>query len=114
MLLDEAAQLIGPGLGRRGLAGEDRAYLVQLVAARTGLSLADAERRVTQAMDSARDVTRKARRIGVIVGFMTATALLAGAAAAWVFGLVGGRHRDGEAVQAFSAMTWRSTTPAGG
>jgi hypothetical protein len=65
-------------------------------------------------MDSASDAARKARRIGVIMGFMTSTALLAGAAAAWAFGLVGGRHRDGEAVPALSAMTWRSTTQAGG
>lgn len=104
---EEAARLINSGLGRQGLAGDDRTYLVQLVAMRTGLSPADADRRVTQVMESAREATKKARRIAVITGFMTATALLAGAAAAWVFGRAGGRQRDGETVPALFAMSWR-------
>jgi hypothetical protein len=109
----EAGRIIRTGLGRRDLAGEDRAYLVGLVAARTGLSPQDAERRVAQVMESARTAANRARRSGVIVGFMTATALLAGAAAAWLAGLAGGRHRDDEAIPSLSSMTWQSLRASG-
>lgn len=104
----EAARIIRSGLGWRDLAGDDRAYLVRLVAARTGLSPPDAERRVTQVMESARKATSKARRSGVVIGFITAASLLVGAAAAWVAALTGGRHRDGGTVSSLSSITWRS------
>jgi hypothetical protein len=106
----EAARIIRLGLGRRDLAGEDRAYLVRLVAARTGLSPPDAEKRVTQVMQAARSAASKARSAGVIIGFMTATSLLAGAAAAWLAALAGGRHRDGETAASLSSVTWRRLT----
>lgn len=104
----EAARIIRSGLGRRDLAGDDRSYLVRLVAARTGLAPPDAERRVTQVMESARKAVSKARRSGIVIGFMTAASLLVGAAAAWVTALTGGRHRDGGTVSALSSITWRS------
>ena len=104
----EAARIIRSGLGRRDLAGDDRGYLVRLVAARTGLSPPDAERRVTQVMESTRKAASKARRTGVVIGFMTAASLLAGAAAAWLAALTGGRHRDGGTVSSLSSITWRS------
>jgi hypothetical protein len=104
----EAARIIRSGLGRRDLAADDRGYLVRLVAARTGLSPPDAERRVTQVMESTRKAASKARRTGVVIGFMTAASLLAGVAAAWLAALTGGRHRDGGTVSSLSSITWRS------
>jgi hypothetical protein len=64
-------------------------------------------------MESARTAANRARRSGVIIGFMTATALLAGAAAAWLAGLAGGRHRDDEAIPSLSSMTWQSLRASG-
>jgi hypothetical protein len=92
----EAARIIQTGLGRNPIAGEDRAHLVRIVAARTGLAPADAERRVTQVVSQARDAVAKARRSAIILGFTTAAALAAAAAAAWAAAGIGGRHRDQE------------------
>jgi hypothetical protein len=74
-----------------------------LVAARTGIAPADAERRVDDAIVGAATAVHKARRSGVILGFSTAVALLLGAVAAWYASCVGGRLRDGVA----PSLTWR-------
>src|SRR5215203_1140002 len=50
----EAGRIIMTGVGRRDIGAEDRAYLVRLVTARTGLAPADAERRVTEVVAQAR------------------------------------------------------------
>jgi hypothetical protein len=89
----EAGRIIQSGLGHSDIAQDDRAYLVRLVSARTGLSQPDADRRVQQIAES-RDAAAKARRSGVVLGFSLAAALVAGAAAAWGAALTGGRHRD--------------------
>jgi len=41
-----------------------------------------------------RQAARRARASSVIIGFMTAASLAAGAAAAWFAAGIGGRHRD--------------------
>jgi hypothetical protein len=90
----EAGRIIATGLGRREIASDDRAYLVRLVAARTGLNLADADRRVAQVVAEARQANRQTRTSAVVLAFMTAASLAAGAAAAWFAAEIGGRHRD--------------------
>jgi len=94
----------------RDLTADDRAYLIRLTAARTGLSPADAERRVGEVLDRSRQSIRNARRNTVILGFMTAAALLLGAAAAWFGAALGGRHRDGDIVPAWTWPPHRATT----
>jgi hypothetical protein len=77
---------------------DDRAYVARLVAARTGLSQSDPEKRVDEVLAKADAVVRtaaeKARRAGVPLAFLTAASLLAAAAAAWWAARLGGRHRD--------------------
>jgi len=97
----QAARIITTSLGHADMAAEDRAYLVRLVMARTGLAQPDAERRVTEVIAQARRAIRRARAHAVILAFMAAASLLAGAAVAWFAAGFGGRHRDGEAVPAF-------------
>lgn len=97
----QAAKIITTSLGHADMAAEDRAYLVRLVMARTGLAQPDAERRVTEVIAQARRAIRRARANAVILAFMAAASLLAGAAVAWFAAGFGGRHRDGEAVPAF-------------
>jgi hypothetical protein len=75
-------------------AAEDRAHLVRIVSARTGLGGPDAEARVTEFGERATTAIRKARRSAVVVGFMTAAGVLLGAAVAWFAAVVGGSHRD--------------------
>ena len=99
----EAGRILLTATGRRGIAPEDRTYLVRLVATRTGISQPDAERRVDDAIAGATTAVRRARRGAVILAFATAVSLLVGAATAWYASCVGGRHRDGVA----PSLTWR-------
>jgi hypothetical protein len=73
---------------------EDRAQLLRILAARTGVTGPEAEARVTAFVESATTAIRKARRSAVLVGFMTAAGLLLGAAVAWLAAVGGGSHRD--------------------
>jgi len=79
----------------------DREYLIQAISTRTGLSPEEAATRVDQAYaearrlaDEARAVADKARKVGVLIAFLTAASLLAGAVGAWWAATRGGRHRD--------------------
>jgi hypothetical protein len=68
--------------------------LVQLVVQRTGLSQAEAEKRVDQAYADAQRAIERARKAAVLTGLGTVTALLAGLLAAWYAAQRGGHHRD--------------------
>jgi hypothetical protein len=105
----EAARIILSGL-RRDLADDDHAYLVRLVAARTGLAQGDADQRVKAILKESRKAAHLARASSVIVGFMSAAALAAGAAAAWVAAGAGGRHRD-KAISPPLRWSWRRVAP---
>jgi hypothetical protein len=83
------------------LSDNDRAYLVQLVSANTGLSQEEAQARVDEtitAMDTAKaqaaDVAEKARKTAVLAAFLTAASLLVSAAGAFWAAQMGGNHRD--------------------
>ena len=99
----EAGRILLRATGRQGITPDDRAYLARLVAARTGIAPADAERRVDDAIAGATTAVHKARRTGVILGFSTAAALFLGAVAAWYTACVGGRLRDDVA----PSLAWR-------
>jgi hypothetical protein len=92
----EAGRIILSGLGHTDISTDDRAFLGRLVAARTGFSQPDADRRVLQIIGESRAAAAQARRSAVILGFMVAAALLAAAVAAWMCAEIGGRHRDQE------------------
>jgi hypothetical protein len=91
----EAGRILLTTSGHSGLSSDDRAYLIQMVGALTGLSQADAERRADNAIASAQTAIARSRRSGIILAFSIATALLLGAVAAWAAACAGGRHRDG-------------------
>jgi hypothetical protein len=99
----QAARIITAGLGHSGMATDDRAYLVRLVAARTGLSQPDAETRVNQAIAQSSEAISRARHGAVILAFMIAASLMLGAAVAWLAAASGGQHRDGAVAHHF----WR-------
>jgi hypothetical protein len=90
----EAGRILLTAAGHNGVSAEDRAYLNRLVASRTDLGAPEAEARVNAIVARAHEALRRARATGVIVGFMTAAALLIGAAAAWFGACAGGHHRD--------------------
>jgi hypothetical protein len=77
------------------LGAADRAYMAQIVAARTGLSQADAEKRVDAVVTDAKAAADAARRSAAHLSFWLTAALLFGAFAASLAAAEGGALRDG-------------------
>jgi hypothetical protein len=91
---DEVTRLLTYGLSDGQLGAEDKAHVARLISRRTGMSETEAQARIDTVLAKAKETADAARKIGLIVGFLTAAALLVGAAAgAWAAAL-GGRHRD--------------------
>jgi len=78
-----------------GLTPSDRTYVAQLVAARTGMSQADVEKRVDQVVAEAKTAADNARRGAAHLSFWLTAALLFGAFAASLAAAEGGMLRDG-------------------
>jgi hypothetical protein len=91
----EAGRVLMTSSGHSGVSSDDRAYLIQLVAATTGLAGADTERRVDTVIADSRSAISRTRASTIVLAFSVATALLLGAVAAWAGAEAGGRHRDG-------------------
>ncbi len=91
----EAGRILLTSSSHSGVSADDRAYLVQMVTAVTGLSGADAERRVDTIIANAKRAISHARASAIILAFSVAASLLLGAIAAWAGAEAGGRHRDG-------------------
>src|ERR1700759_4029972 len=91
----EAARILLTSSSHSGVSADDRGYLVQVVSAVTGLTGADAERRVDNAIADSRKAISNTRASTIILAFSLATSLLLGAVAAWAGAETGGRHRDG-------------------
>ena len=79
----------------KDLTPDDRTYVAQLVAARTGLSQADAEKRVNQVIAEAKTTAERTRRGAAHLSFWLTAALLFGAFAASLAAVEGGALRDG-------------------
>lgn len=103
----EAGRILMTSSSHSGVSTDDRAYLVQQVAALTGLSAPDAERRVDGSIAASQTAINRARRNSVIVAFSVAAAALIGAAVAWAAAVAGGRHRDGEPLPNWMASSNR-------
>jgi hypothetical protein len=91
--------------GNFTLAPEDKTYIGQLVAQRTGLSQADAEKRVDdtiakakaaadEAATKAREAADAARKAAAGLALWSFVAMLLGAFVASYAATIGGRHRD--------------------
>jgi hypothetical protein len=96
----EVARIISHSIQQGRLDDTDRAYLAQLVATRTGVAPDEAQRRVTEsetkAREAVKDATDKAAKTGAYLAFWTFMALLFGAVAATLAGMIGGQLRDAE------------------
>jgi hypothetical protein len=101
----EAARILMTTSSHSGMQPEDRAYLVRLTAANTGLAQPDAERRVDEVAARAKENIARARRSAVILAFTAAAAALLGATVAWFAACAGGRLRDGE-VSPHALLDW--------
>jgi hypothetical protein len=101
----EAGHIFAMSAASGEMSDADRTYLAQLVAAKTGLSQADAEKRVSdvvtraksakdKALDAAKTAADAARKTGVYVAMWAFISLLVGAFSASYMATVGGRERD--------------------
>lgn len=97
----EVARILANAVAAGSLPPADRTYLAQLVAQRTGLSQADAEKRVDEvvaqvdaAAVKAREAAEAARKAGLSTAFAAFLALLIGAFIAAVSASLGGHLRD--------------------
>jgi hypothetical protein len=97
-LRTETLRIFTVSLANDRLTDADRAYLGTVVAQRTGVTVPDAEKRVSDAFamtnTSIRETTDKARRGTVLTGLVTAASLLVALGASWWAAQRGGNHRD--------------------
>jgi hypothetical protein len=81
--------------GNQDLSAADKAYVAQVVAARTGMSQADAEKRVNDVIVEAKTAADTARKGAAKLSFWLTAAMLFGAFAASLAAVEGGSLRDG-------------------
>jgi hypothetical protein len=81
--------------GNQDLSAADKAYVAQVVAARTGMSQADAEKRVNDVIVEAKTAADAARKGAAKLSFWLTAAMLFGAFAASLAAVEGGSLRDG-------------------
>lgn len=93
-LRDEVARILVAATSAGSLSARDRGYLSHVVARRAGLPPADADRRVNDTYAEAGRAIDLARVTAVLVGLVSATALMIGLAATWYAAQRGGHHRD--------------------
>lgn len=103
----EAGRILMTSSSHSGVSADDRTYLVQQVAAATGLAAPDSERRVDAVIADSKTAINRARRNSIIVAFSIAAATLIGAAVAWAAAVAGGRHRDGDPLPNWMASSNR-------
>ncbi len=94
----EIATSFARAISAGALNETDRTYLASVIAERSGVARDEAEKRVQAAFNEAsratKDAADKARRAGVLAGFVTAVGLLISLAAGWWAAIKGGNHRD--------------------
>jgi hypothetical protein len=97
----DVAHILQTSVAAGSINPEDKAYLSNLIASRAGISPDDASKRVDQAVASAKEAAQKARdaaeaarKIGVLIAFLTAATLAICAATAWWSAVKGGEDRD--------------------
>jgi hypothetical protein len=97
----EAARILANGVVSGDVPSTDRTYLAELVAARTGISMEDAQKRVDTAVAQAKAAEAKARQAADTArkaaseaSIYTALSMLVGAFIACIAAALGGQRRD--------------------
>ena len=91
----ELLRVLAPATRRGGqISDADRTYAAQVVAARTGLSREEAQRRVDQIVTEAKAAADAARKAARNASLWAAAAMLAGALASALAAAAGGRMRN--------------------
>jgi hypothetical protein len=90
----EATRILANGLSTGGVPDTDRTYLASLIAARAGISQADAQKRVDDVVVRARQNAEAARKAAAKTSLLTALAMMIGAFVACAAAALGGHERD--------------------
>jgi hypothetical protein len=90
----EAARIFDRALWQNEIAPADRGYLARLIATSTGITLPEAERRISDAMADARQTEDAARKTTAHLLLWIFLTLLMGAFSASFAATIGGRQRD--------------------
>jgi hypothetical protein len=97
----EATRILAKGLTTGDVSAADRAYVAQMVAARTGIAQPEAEKRVDDvvaqlnaAETKARQAADAARKAAATASILTALSMLIGAFIASAAAALGGKERD--------------------
>lgn len=93
-LHDQIAHILTRDAARGSVSDADKAYLRDLIAARLGISPADAQARVDAAVTAGQQAADTARKTASATGFFTALSMLIGAFIACVAAALGGKLRD--------------------
>ena len=90
----EAERIFANALREKQMPPADQTYLAQLINARTGVSQADAEKRISDELNDARQTADAARSASARLLLWFFLALLMGAFSASYFATIGGKLRD--------------------
>jgi hypothetical protein len=90
----EVAGIFAHSLAQKSIAPADQAYLGQLVSSKTGLSKADADKRVEEVFGEAQQAADQARKALAHLSLWIFVALLSGAFCASYAATIGGKQRD--------------------
>ena len=94
---EEISRILAPAMLKKGAVSQpDKTYLAQVVAARTGLTQADAEKRVDQVVTQAKTAADEARKSAAKFSLWLVASMLAGALAASLAAVEGGSLRNRE------------------
>ena len=90
----EVERIFAHAYSQGNMIPADATYLAQLVSARTGVSQADADKRVSDVFEDARQSSDRARKALAHLSLWLFVALLSGAFCASYAGTIGGKQRD--------------------
>ena len=91
---DEVLHILAKDAAANQMPAEDHDYLVQLVAARTGLTQVEAQKRVDDVANQIKQAADTARKSAAAFSLFAAFSMLIGAFIAAVAGALGGHQRD--------------------
>jgi len=96
----EVVRILTNGLREGDVSPNDRSYLAQLVASRTGLNQTDAEKLISEVIDQAKATADAARKAAARFSLWLAASMLLGAFAASLAATEGGELRDRAVIEA--------------
>ena len=90
----EVGRIMASAIATGNLQQDDKTYVAQVIANRTGVSQQDAEKRIDDAIANAKATAEKARKAAMYASLWSVIALLIGALCASAFAAYAGQLRD--------------------